>query len=519
MSTAHPRPLKAGLAALVALATLLSLPAPAPAAEPGTTLSPARAAAGWLATELEAKEGMLTISFGGPDEFADQGLTIDAILGILAAGAGDDPAVDVALDALADPANLDPYITGFETPADRAANAVAKTLLLELVSGTDVSSAYDLEADLRAVMETTGDDVGRFSDTDSLGFGNFANGIGQALAVLALDRTAGGAPSDSVDYLLHQQCPDGSFRLYHFGTGAVDTHTCDDAAEGDPDATAFALQALLELPSSPEVSGASSGAIAYLLDQQQASGGFLGTGAVNSNTTGLAVAALRAAGEEQAADAGASFVAGLQVGTCAEMGAIAYDQSAFDAGIAADRGQWTRATAQGLLGLGLPAYGDIGSVAPATAGLAPITCPTTPGVPTAPTITLSVSRVTAGAPVSLHAAGFAPGEIVDISLHSTPISLGTLTADAEGEVDGMVMIPADVEPGAHTLLLVGRTSGTRVSAPLEVLGVTAAPGDPRAIPATGSASGGLAAVGSSLVLAGLALVGGGRRRARAAAGD
>ena len=46
---------------------------------------------------------------------------------------GDDPAVDLALDALA--ANLTDYITGFETPADRAANAVAKTLLLEEVSG------------------------------------------------------------------------------------------------------------------------------------------------------------------------------------------------------------------------------------------------------------------------------------------------------------------------------------------------------------------------------------------------
>jgi hypothetical protein len=519
MSTAHPRPLKAGLAALVVLATLLSLPTPAPAAEPGTTLTPARAAADWLATELEAKEGMLTISFGGPDEFADQGLTIDAVLGILAAGESDDPAVDVALDALAEPANLDPYITGFETTADRAANAVAKTLLLELVAGVDVSSAYDLEADLRDIMETTGDDVGRFSDTDSLGFGNFANGIGQALAVLALDRTAGGAPSDGVDYLLDQQCPDGSFRLYHFGTGAVDTHSCEDAAEGDPDATAFALQALLELPSSPAVSTALTDAVAYLLDQQQPSGGFLGTGAVNSNTTGLAAAALRAAGEEEVADDAAAFLAGLQVSTCADLGAIAYDQTAFDAGIAADRGQWTRATAQGLLGLGLPAYGDIGSVAPADGGLTPITCPASPTTPTTPTITLSVSRVTAGAPVSLHAAGFAPGEIIEVSLHSTPIALGTLTADGEGEVDGTVTIPADVEPGDHTLLLVGLTSGSRVSAPLEVLGATTAPGEPRAIPATGSASGGLAAVGMSLVLAGLALVAGGRRRALATVGD
>ena len=284
-------------------------------------------------------------------------------------------------DALA--ANLTDYITGFETPADRAANAVAKTLLLEEISGADVSAGIDLDADLRGLMETDGADLGRFTDTDSLGFGQFANGIGQALAILALDRTAGGVPSEAVDYLLDQQCSDGSFRLYQFGyvlefgppPVTVTTHSCEDPAEGDADATAFALQALLAVPSSTAVSDAVSGAVAFLLGQQQGSGGFFGTGAVNSNTTGLAAAALRAAGEDDAADAGAAFLAALQSDACAEFGAIAYDQSAFDAGIAADRGQWTRASAQGALGLGLPAYGDIGTVAPVSAGLEEVTCP------------------------------------------------------------------------------------------------------------------------------------------------
>ena len=100
MPHSHRRPLQAILAALAALAAVLIAALPSPAAEPGTTATPARGAADWLATELEAKDGLLTVSFGGPDEFADQGLTIDAILGILAAGAADDPAVDLALDAL-----------------------------------------------------------------------------------------------------------------------------------------------------------------------------------------------------------------------------------------------------------------------------------------------------------------------------------------------------------------------------------------------------------------------------------
>ncbi len=158
---------------------------------------------------------------------------------------------------------------------------MAKTLLLERVAGTDVSAAYDLDADLRSLMEASGPDAGRFSDTDSQGFGNYANGIGQALAVLALDRTPEGVPASAVEYLLRQQCSDGSFRLYQFGYvlsfdpfQTVDTHTCDDTAEGDPDTTAFALQALLAVPPTPGVGAGIDAAVAHLLAQQQPSGGF-----------------------------------------------------------------------------------------------------------------------------------------------------------------------------------------------------------------------------------------------------
>ena len=317
-------------------------------------------------------------------------------------------------------------------------------------------------------METDGADLGRFTDTDSLGFGQFANGIGQALAILALDRTAGGVPSEAVDYLLDQQCSDGSFRLYQFGyvlsfgppPVTVTTHSCEDPAEGDADATAFALQALLAVPSSTAVSDAVSGAVAFLLGQQQGSGGFFGTGAVNSNTTGLAAAALRAAGEDDAADAGAAFLAALQSDACDEFGAIAYDQSAFDAGIAADRGQWTRASAQGALGLGLPAYGDIGTVAPVSAGLEEVACP---AVVVEPGATASAASVIAGGSVTISGVGFAPGETVDATLSSTPVALGSFTADAAGTVEAPVVIPAYIEPGMHTVTLVGQTSGVEAS--------------------------------------------------------
>ena len=233
-------------------------------------------------------------------------------------------------------------------------------------------------------MATDGDEVGRFNDTDLLGYGNYANGIGQALAVLGLDRTSAGVPSPAVDFLLSQQCSDGSFRLYYYGYvvsydpfETVDDLTCVDPAEGDADATAFALMALLAAPASPAVDAAIDDAVAHLLGLQDGTGGFLGTGAVNSNTTGVAAAALRTAGATEEADAGAAFVAGLQVtDDCADLGALAYDAAAFAAGIDADRGQWTRASAQGVLALGLPDYGSIGRTAPVDAGLAPVGCTT-----------------------------------------------------------------------------------------------------------------------------------------------
>ena len=191
---------------------------------------------------------------------------------------------------------------------------------------------------------------------------------------------------------------------------------------------------------------------------------------MNSNTTGLAAAALRAAGEDDAADAGAAFLADLQIGACDEFGAIAYDQTAFDAGIDADRGQWTRASAQGALGLGLPAYGGIGTVAPVDAGLDDVTCPAVP-VAAGRALGARLGRVGRrrrfGDP---HRGGLPAGG--DRGRHARtprPISLGSATADADGGVVKTVTIPADLEPGVHTIELVGQTSGVEVAVDVEVL--------------------------------------------------
>ena len=103
-------------------------PAPAsaaPAARRRTrpTAAPARAAADWIEGELEAKDGMLTISFGGPDEFADWGLTIDAILALAAGRRADDAAATDAPPPLVEDQRRRATSPAVRAPTDRAAGA------------------------------------------------------------------------------------------------------------------------------------------------------------------------------------------------------------------------------------------------------------------------------------------------------------------------------------------------------------------------------------------------------------
>lgn len=501
---------------LAATALLLSLFVPAPTAaavEPGEEVAPHIAALDWLAAEIVASDGVLTVT-DGEDTYPDQGLTLDALLALAAGGRGDDPAVAVARDGLS--SQMTDYLTGYAGGTARAAGALAKTLLTEEAVGEDVSPGFDLEPELRALMDVEGDHAGRFRDKE--GWGDFSNGLGQALAVLALAGTDAGVPAAALDYLLAQQCADGSFRLY-YDPGA----SCADPAEGDPDATAVALVALLAVPGDGAVPTARDAAVAHLAGLQGADGGISGTGAVNANTTGLAGGALRAAGQTAAADAAAGFVRSVQwTGSCADLGAVAYDAAALDASTAAgalqDRSQWVRATAQGVLALGLSALGTAGAPTVAPAGLAPLACsaPTPPATPTTappvPTLVLSSgASVLVGGLLEGTADGFEPGELVVATLHSTPRTLGRLTAAADGSVAFSLPVPADLEPGVHRLVLTGETSGRSVSAEVEVT----APSSPRTLPAAGVGSVGLAGVGAALVALGVGLRRAGDRRHQA----
>jgi LPXTG-motif cell wall-anchored protein len=369
-------------AVLLAFAVLTGVSVPASAASAALP-DPPGAALDWIEGELADDGGYLTTSYqGDPDveSFDDWGLTIDAILALAAGGRGDGAPAATAT-ALVE-ASVSTYVTGGFDPDERYAGALAKTLLMAQIQGQDPSDfgGFDLIDELLGRLQTSGDDLGRFSDRT--GFGDFSNGFGQALAVMALARTADGAPTSAVDFLLAQQCPGGSFRGDYTTPGG-----CTDDESATVDATGFALQALVTVEPTCAVRQSVNDAVASLVAGQNPSGAFGGESGSNTNSTGLAAVALRALGSTAAADQAAAFVTGLQLDAGGDVGAVALNQAAFAAagdGVQIlERDGFRRAATQGVLALGLPSYGEIGAPAVDPAAYATCTDPVDPGAPVA----------------------------------------------------------------------------------------------------------------------------------------
>ena len=110
-------------------------------------------------------------------------------------------------------------------------------------------------------------------------------------------------------------------------------------------------------------------------------------------------------------------------------------------------------------------------------------------------VSLSAGTVQPGAAVHVTASGFAPGEPVNVELHSTPISLGSVTAGTDGTVDTTVTIPADAPAGAHRIVLTGQMSTLTGGSALTVSGAIAPGGSDG--PGTGGGSTGAGADPSS----------------------
>ncbi|MFJ8436723.1 peptidase [Kitasatospora sp. NPDC094019] len=347
-SALRHRPLR--LLAISALALTAALPATAAhaatAAAPVAsttgatgTYRPDAAAAGWLARQLVDGDHFESVFDG--TAYPDQGLTIDAVLAFAAAGSADQAAAR-ATAWLARPDILGGYLGDGTTEA--YAGATAKLLLAAEVRGAAPAAfgGVDLPARLRSLLTPSG----RFSDRSQ--WGDYSNAFGQSLALIALQRTPGGAPASAVDFLAAAQCADGGFPV------AFGQATCT----ADTDATALAAQALAATGRSAKARAG----LDWLTAHQNTDGGFAAAGATtsNANSTGLATSALLPGGRLVSGLKGWSSLVKLQQGCSADpavRGAVAYDASGFNPANA------TRATAQAVLGLsgqglaGLSAHG------------------------------------------------------------------------------------------------------------------------------------------------------------------
>lgn len=123
-------------------------------------------------------------------------------------------------------------------------------------------------------------------------------------------------------------------------------------------------------------------------------------------------------------------------------------------------------------------------------------------------VAVSAPAVSAGEDLTLEAVGFAPDSEVTLTLHSRPRRLATVVADAEGRLRMTVAIPADVEEGAHQILVEGvGPDGTRLvaAAALDVLPAATGAALSTPAPAEGSARGVLVLLIGGLILVVVAL--------------
>lgn len=329
---------------LVASGLVLGGPAPAAHAHDGDPV-PVQIGAGWLESELTG--GVIHNDQFGFDDF---GATVEAAY---------------ALDAVGDRSAMGAIINALRTNADAYTSPGAEVWAGS--TGKLLSFVQDLTGgnprtfggvDLVAQMESVTGSNGRIADVSS--FGDFANTFGQAWAARGLTLVGSPEAPAALDFLLDQQCGAGYFHLDFatpcsnpappVDTAAVVVVLLSDLAPADP-GQAVALDAAV------------ADAIAWIKTRQAGNGSFDGgtaTEGPNANSTGLAGWALNLADEHEAAEAAATWIRGRQVAgldcegkLAGELGAIAYDQAAYDAG-ATDgitvptAGQWDFATIQAL---------------------------------------------------------------------------------------------------------------------------------------------------------------------------
>ena len=318
---------------------------PTPPPTQGSTS--ATQAAAWISAQLAANGDVIS----GP-----LGQTLDAIFALASAGVGGDQLAATAAKVYAS----DTAYIGTTTEITTKWSAIAKTILGLEVAGLDATvfptttGPRNLVDDLRSVLNENGS------------FGKSDSPFSHSLALMALARTDAGVPKAAVEWIKQQQCADpksANLGAYGWGSG------CNGA---DADATALAIQGL-EAAKVASSDASIAEAKKWLASQQTSSGGFAAFGLANTNSTGVTAQAMK--GDATVTKRAAAFITGLQI-TCddvmaegskltqGDVGAITYNQDAYDATIAqgmtdGTRGQSLYASVQAVLGLGGPTFANL----------------------------------------------------------------------------------------------------------------------------------------------------------------
>ncbi|MBN9619131.1 MAG: hypothetical protein J0H43_05295, partial [Actinobacteria bacterium] len=107
--------------------------------------------------------------------------------------------------------------------------------------------------------------------------------------------------------------------------------------------------------------------------------------------------------------------------------------------------------------------------------------------------TVSIGTAAPGASITISCNGAGGSDTITIVLHSTPVTLGTITANSSGVASGSVTIPTDTPAGTHTLILTD-SNGHSTSIPLTIgSGSTTGSGS------GGSTGGGLSSTGVAVI--------------------
>lgn len=171
--------------------------------------------------------------------------------------------------------------------------------------------------------------------------------------------------------------------------------------------------------------------------------------------------------------------------------------------------RWTRL----LVGPLVAAAASFMALGAGTASASPGIAQYGPGACTA-SASVSPSTVAPGGKITVTISGTCANETFTVTLHSTPVTLGTVTTNSAGSGSGTFTIPSNTSAGTHTIT-VSDVSGNSGSATVVVTGATGAANPTSTkLPVTGSDAGLLSGIGAAAVCTGGIVVLAARKRRR-----